>query len=86
MGTWVSFGMGLLINHMVNVAETFTDILKQYFLQMNFVKFAKQESILGECVPPIFSTFWMQTPPRGRPLPWTWMQTPLPEADSLGGW
>ena len=26
---------------MVNVAETFTDILKHYFLQTNFVKFEK---------------------------------------------
>ena len=30
-----------VINGMVNVAETFTDILKHYFLQTNFVKFAK---------------------------------------------
>ena len=41
MGTWVIFGMWLLINRMVNVTETFTDILKNYFLQMNAVKFAK---------------------------------------------
>ena len=41
MGTWVIFGLCLLINRMVNVTETFTDILKHYFLQMNFVKFAK---------------------------------------------
>ena len=41
MGTWVTFGVWLLINHMVNVTETFTDIFKHYFLQMNFVKFAK---------------------------------------------
>ena len=33
--------MWLLINRMVNVAETFTDILKNYFLQMNAVKFGK---------------------------------------------
>ena len=37
----VIFGVWLLINHMVNVGETFTDILKNYFLQMNAVKFAK---------------------------------------------
>ena len=41
MGIWVIFGMWLLINRMVNVAETFTDILKNYFLQTNAVKFAK---------------------------------------------
>ena len=41
MGTWVIFKVWLLINHMVNVAETITDILKQYFLQTNFVKIAK---------------------------------------------
>ena len=41
MGTWVIFGVWLLINRMVNVAETFTDILKHYFLQTNLVKFAK---------------------------------------------
>ena len=41
MGTWVIFGVWLLINHMVNVAETFTDILKNYFLQTNLVKFVK---------------------------------------------
>ena len=40
-GTWVIIGVWLLINCMVNVAETFTDILKHYFLQTNFVKFAK---------------------------------------------
>ena len=41
MGTWVIFRVWLLINHMVNVAETFTDILKHDFLQKNFIKFAK---------------------------------------------
>ena len=41
MGTWVVSGMWLLINCMGNVAETFADILKNYFLQMNAVKFAK---------------------------------------------
>ena len=41
MGTWVIFGVWLLINRMVNVAETFADILKYYFLQTNAVKFAK---------------------------------------------
>ena len=41
IGTLVIFGMWLLIIHMVNVAETFPDILKLYFLQMNVVKFAK---------------------------------------------
>ena len=41
MGTWVIFGVWLLKNLLVNVVETFTDILKHYFLQMNFVKFAK---------------------------------------------
>ena len=37
MGTWVIFVVWFLINHMVNVDETFTDILKHYFLQMNAV-------------------------------------------------
>ena len=41
MGTWAIFGVWLLINRMVNVTETFTDILKHYFLQTNFVKIAK---------------------------------------------
>ena len=41
METWVIFEVWLLINHMVNVTETFTDILKDYFLQMNAIKFAK---------------------------------------------
>ena len=41
MGTWVIFGMWLLINWLVNVAETFKDIFKNYFLQMDAVKFAK---------------------------------------------
>ena len=33
--------MWLLINRMVYVTETFTDILKNYFLQTNAVKFVK---------------------------------------------
>ena len=37
---WVIFVMWLLINRMVNVTETFTDILKHCFLQMNVVKLA----------------------------------------------
>ena len=41
MGTWVIFRVWLLINQRVNVAETFTYILKYHFLQMNAVKFAK---------------------------------------------
>ena len=41
MGNLVIFRVWLLINHLVNVAETFTDILKHYFLQTNVVKFAK---------------------------------------------
>ena len=41
MGNLVIFGVWLLINHMVNVAETFTNILKYYFLQTNIVKFVK---------------------------------------------
>ena len=40
MGTLVIFRVWLLIIHMVNVTETFTDILKHYFLQTNVVKFA----------------------------------------------
>ena len=39
--TWVIFGVWLLINHMVNVTETLTDILKHYFLQANVGKFVK---------------------------------------------
>ena len=30
-----------VINWLVNVAETFTDILKHYFRQMNVIKFEK---------------------------------------------
>ena len=41
METWVIFVVWLLINWLVNVGETFTDILKHYFLQTNAVKFAK---------------------------------------------
>ena len=46
MGTWVIFGVCLLANHMLNVTETFTDILKNYFssnkvyVLKNFTKFA----------------------------------------------
>ena len=54
MGTWVIFGVWLLINHMVNVAETFTDILKHHFLQTNVVKFAKcllvRITLIGVCI------------------------------------
>ena len=38
METWVIFAVWLLINWLVNVAETFTDILKHNFLQMNHAK------------------------------------------------
>ena len=31
----------VITHYMVNVAETFTDILKYYFLQTNVVKFVK---------------------------------------------
>ena len=41
METWVIFGVWLLINRKVNVTETFTDILKHYFLESNAVKFVK---------------------------------------------
>ena len=41
MGNFVIFGVWLLINGIVNVTETFADILKYYFLQTNVVKFAK---------------------------------------------
>ena len=41
MGTLVIFGVWLLIIHVVNVTEIFTDILKHYFLQTNVVKFVK---------------------------------------------
>ena len=41
MGTWVIFGMWLLIYYMLDITETFPDILKDYFLQTSFVKFAK---------------------------------------------
>ena len=41
MGTWAIFGVWLLINHMVNVGGTFTDILKHFFLQTNVVNFEK---------------------------------------------
>ena len=37
----VIFVVWLLINRMVNVTETFTDILKHYFLQTNAIKFKK---------------------------------------------
>ena len=32
---------GVITHHMVNINETFTDILKHYFLRMNAVKFVK---------------------------------------------
>ena len=35
------FRVSLLINCMVNVTATFTDVLKHYFLQTNVVKFLK---------------------------------------------
>ena len=41
MGIQVIFGVLLLTNHMVNVAETFTDILKHHFLHENVLTFAK---------------------------------------------
>ena len=41
MENLIIFWVWLLIIHVVNVAETFTDILKHYFLQMNVVKSAK---------------------------------------------
>ena len=41
MGIWVIFVVWLLINRLMNVAETFTDILKYNFLQMNATGFAK---------------------------------------------
>ena len=37
METLVIFKVLLLINRLVNVAETFTDVLKYYFLQTNAV-------------------------------------------------
>ena len=39
--TLVIFVVSLLSNQMENVAETFTDVLKYYFLLMNAVKFMK---------------------------------------------
>ena len=33
--TWIIFVMWLLINSVVNVAETFKDIVKYYLLQMH---------------------------------------------------
>ena len=41
METLVIFVVWLLSNQLVNVAKTFTDVLKYYFLQMNAVKFMK---------------------------------------------
>ena len=41
MESLVIFVVWLLSNQLVNVAETFTDVLKYYFSQMNAVKFAK---------------------------------------------
>ena len=39
MDTWVIFVVKVLIYCLVNVAETFTDIVKQYLLHMNAAKF-----------------------------------------------
>ena len=41
METLVIFVVWLLSNQLVNVTETFIDVLKYYFLQMNAVKFMK---------------------------------------------
>ena len=41
METLVIFVVWLLSNQLVNVAETFTDVLKYYFLQLNTVQFTK---------------------------------------------
>ena len=41
MGTSVIFVVWVLIDWLVNVNETFIDILKDYFLQMNAIKFVK---------------------------------------------
>ena len=41
MGNLVIFGVWLLNNWLVNVAETFTNILKYYVLQTTANKFAK---------------------------------------------
>ena len=38
METWVIFAMWLLINWVVNVAETFTNILEYYVLHTNATK------------------------------------------------
>ena len=40
METWVIFVAWLLINCLVNIAETFTDILKHNVFQMTAAKFA----------------------------------------------
>ena len=40
METLVIFVVWLLSNQLVNVAETFTDVLKYYFLQLNTVQFS----------------------------------------------
>ena len=42
MGPLVISVVLLLINHMVNVTDTFRDILKHYFLQTHAIKFAKR--------------------------------------------
>ena len=41
MATWVIFVVWLLIDQLVNVAETVMDIEKRCFLQTNAVKFSK---------------------------------------------
>ena len=41
MGTWVIFVVLLLINWLMNVAETVTDILKHYVLKTTPPKLAK---------------------------------------------
>ena len=41
METGVTFVVWLLINWLVNLAETFTNVLKHYFLEMNAAKFVK---------------------------------------------
>ena len=52
MGTWVIFVLYLLINQLVNVAETFTHIFEHYFFQSNIIKFANYLNVLiwGEIV------------------------------------
>ena len=42
MGTWVIFVVWLLINWVVNIAGTFTDILKHYIFHTSAAKFVKR--------------------------------------------